>query len=38
MIVVVAGGGWAGCSAAYAAALAGVSVVLIEKTDTRHAL
>jgi len=33
MSVVIAGGGWAGCAAAYAAALAGAPVRLIEKTD-----
>jgi hypothetical protein len=33
MSVVVAGSGWAGCAAAYAAASAGAQVVLIEKTD-----
>jgi len=33
MVVVVVGGGWAGCAAAYAAISAGASVVLIEKTD-----
>ena len=31
--VVVAGGGWAGCSAAYYASRAGAEVVLVEKTD-----
>lgn len=33
MTVVIVGGGWAGCSAAYAAAVAGAETVLIEKTD-----
>lgn len=33
MRVVVVGGGWAGCSAAYFASRAGAYVVLIEKTD-----
>lgn len=33
MVVVVVGGGWAGCAAAYAAVSAGVPAVLIEKTD-----
>ncbi|MEW5899239.1 MAG: FAD-dependent oxidoreductase [Bacillota bacterium] len=32
-VVVVAGGGWAGCAAAYSAALAGAQVILLEKTD-----
>jgi len=32
-VVVVAGGGWAGCAAAYSAALAGARVILLEKTD-----
>lgn len=31
--VVVVGGGWAGCSAALAAAKAGAEVILLEKTD-----
>lgn len=33
MLVVVVGGGWAGCAAAYAAKVAGADVILIEKTD-----
>jgi hypothetical protein len=33
MSVVIVGGGWAGCAAAYAAALAGAETVVIEKTD-----
>lgn len=33
MTVVIVGGGWAGCSAAYAAAMAGAETVIIEKTD-----
>ncbi|MDD4237776.1 MAG: FAD-dependent oxidoreductase [Desulfotomaculaceae bacterium] len=33
MTVVIVGGGWAGCSAAYAAAVAGADTVIIEKTD-----
>lgn len=33
MSVVVVGGGWAGCAAAYAAKVAGADVILIEKTD-----
>ncbi|MGB9905284.1 MAG: FAD-dependent oxidoreductase [Desulfotomaculales bacterium] len=33
MSVVVVGGGWAGCAAAYAAARAGARVTLLEKTD-----
>lgn len=33
MSVVVVGGGWAGCAAAYAARVAGADVVIIEKTD-----
>jgi hypothetical protein len=33
MTVVIVGGGWAGCSAAYAAAIAGAETVIIEKTD-----
>ncbi len=32
-MIVVVGGGWAGCSAAYSARLAGAEVLLIEKTD-----
>ncbi|MFZ5632716.1 MAG: FAD-dependent oxidoreductase [Bacillota bacterium] len=32
-MIVVVGGGWAGCAAAYSAALAGAPVVLLEKTD-----
>lgn len=32
-MIVVVGGGWAGCAAAYSAAVAGASVVLVEKTD-----
>lgn len=32
-MIVVVGGGWAGCSAAYSASLAGAEVLLIEKTD-----
>jgi len=31
--VVVVGGGWAGCAAAYAASAAGAAVTLVEKTD-----
>jgi hypothetical protein len=33
MVVVVVGGGWAGCAAAYAAVSAGVPAILTEKTD-----
>lgn len=33
MAVVIVGGGWAGCAAAYAAASAGADAVLLEKTD-----
>ncbi len=33
MTVVVVGGGWAGCAAAYAAATAGAEATIIEKTD-----
>lgn len=33
MVVVIVGGGWAGCAAAYAAKAAGAEAVLIEKTD-----
>ncbi|HOV78628.1 MAG TPA: FAD-dependent oxidoreductase [Bacillota bacterium] len=33
MSVVVVGGGWAGCAAAYASVVAGAETVLIEKTD-----
>lgn len=33
MAVVIVGGGWAGCAAAYAAASAGADTILIEKTD-----
>ncbi|MFZ5644131.1 MAG: FAD-dependent oxidoreductase [Bacillota bacterium] len=32
-MVIVVGGGWAGCAAAYSASLAGAEVTLIEKTD-----
>jgi len=32
-MIVVVGGGWAGCSAAYSAAMAGADVTLLEKTD-----
>ncbi len=32
-MIVVVGGGWAGCAAAYSAALAGSEVILAEKTD-----
>ncbi|MQL51628.1 FAD-dependent oxidoreductase [Desulfofundulus thermobenzoicus] len=32
-MVIVVGGGWAGCAAAFAAALAGAKVTLLEKTD-----
>ncbi|MHB8917992.1 MAG: FAD-dependent oxidoreductase [Desulfocucumaceae bacterium] len=32
-MIVVIGGGWAGCAAAYSAALSGARVVLVEKTD-----
>lgn len=32
-MIVVVGGGWAGCAAAYSAALAGARVTLLEKTD-----
>ena len=31
--LVIAGGGWAGCSAAYAAAVQGAEVTLLERTD-----
>lgn len=33
MAIVIVGGGWAGCAAAYAAAAAGADTILIEKTD-----
>lgn len=33
MKVVIVGGGWAGCAAAYSAAAAGADVALVEKTD-----
>jgi hypothetical protein len=33
IVIVVVGGGWAGCAAAYSAALAGAPVMLLEKTD-----
>jgi hypothetical protein len=33
MRIVIAGGGWAGCAAAYAAAKAGAKVTLLERTD-----
>ncbi len=33
MSVVVVGGGWAGCAAAYSARLAGSETILVEKTD-----
>ncbi|PKM81337.1 MAG: FAD-dependent oxidoreductase [Firmicutes bacterium HGW-Firmicutes-14] len=33
MRIVVVGGGWAGCAAAYSAVSAGADVILIEKTD-----
>lgn len=33
MTVVIVGGGWAGCAAAYASAAAGADTVIIEKTD-----
>lgn len=32
-MIVVVGGGWAGCAAAYSAALSGMKVTLLEKTD-----
>lgn len=32
-MIVVVGGGWAGCAAAYSASMAGAGVVLLEKTD-----
>ncbi|MFZ5647748.1 MAG: FAD-dependent oxidoreductase [Bacillota bacterium] len=32
-MIVVVGGGWAGCAAAYSAALSGAEVILLEKTD-----
>lgn len=32
-MIVIAGGGWAGCAAAYCAAAQGAGVMLIEKTD-----
>ncbi|MHB8158051.1 MAG: FAD-dependent oxidoreductase [Desulfocucumaceae bacterium] len=32
-MIVVVGGGWAGCAAAYSAALEGSEVILLEKTD-----
>lgn len=32
-MIVVVGGGWAGCAAAYSAALSGAEVTLLEKTD-----
>lgn len=32
-MIVVVGGGWAGCAAAYSAAAAGAPVMLLEKTD-----
>lgn len=32
-MIVVVGGGWAGCAAAYSAALSGAEVLLLEKTD-----
>lgn len=32
-MIVVVGGGWAGCAAAFSAALAGAKVTLLEKTD-----
>jgi len=32
-VIVVVGGGWAGCAAAYSAAAAGAPVMLLEKTD-----
>ena len=33
MQVIIVGGGWAGCAAAYAAKMAGTDVILLEKTD-----
>lgn len=33
MSVVIIGGGWAGCAAAYSAAVAGANTILVEKTD-----
>ncbi|NLI13060.1 FAD-dependent oxidoreductase [Pelotomaculum propionicicum] len=33
MVVVIVGGGWAGCAAAYSARAAGARTVLLEKTD-----
>ncbi|MFA4885682.1 MAG: FAD-dependent oxidoreductase [Desulfotomaculaceae bacterium] len=33
MVVVIVGGGWAGCAAAYSARAAGAEAVLLEKTD-----
>ncbi|MGI6493036.1 MAG: FAD-dependent oxidoreductase [Pelotomaculum sp.] len=33
MTVIIVGGGWAGCAAAYAAAISGAETILIEKTD-----
>ncbi|MFZ5597674.1 MAG: FAD-dependent oxidoreductase [Bacillota bacterium] len=32
-MIIVVGGGWAGCSAAYSAALSGADVLMLEKTD-----
>lgn len=34
MKIVITGGGWAGCSAAYAARMQGAEVVLLERTDS----
>lgn len=33
MSVVIVGGGWAGCAAAYSSAMAGIETVLVERTD-----
>ncbi|MCL6557943.1 MAG: FAD-dependent oxidoreductase [Firmicutes bacterium] len=33
MAVIIVGGGWAGCAAAYSAAVAGAETILLEKTD-----
>lgn len=33
MDIIIIGGGWAGCAAAFAAAMAGAGVILTEKTD-----
>ena len=34
MKIIITGGGWAGCSAAYAARMQGAEVVLLERTDS----